>query len=98
MPQTGNRAGEQRLHLFPARDLTRKRSRHTLVRRAPHQTQGLARTVVRKHLQKGRLFQRDCKRHLERSVEDGLAGSVVEVGQDDGVLLGQRASPKRNEV
>ena len=96
--ETGDRAGEQRLELFAPRNLARKGAGEALVRRALHQSQGLSRTVVWKHLQKRRLLQRHRQRHFERAVEDRLAGCVFEVGQDDRVLLGQRAGPWRDEI
>ena len=62
-----------------------------------HQAQRLARAVVGKHLQKRRLLQRHRQRDLQRAVEHRLAGGVFEVGQDDRVLLGQRAGARRDE-
>ena len=86
-----DRTGQQRLELLALRDLARDRSRDRLVGRALHQAQRLPRPLVRKHLEERRLLQRHRKRDLQRAVEHRLAGGVLEIGQHDGVLLGQRA-------
>ena len=87
----------QRLQLLASRDLARDRSRDALVGRALHQPQRIPRPIVGKHLQKRRLLQRHRQRHLERAVEHRFAGRVLEVGEDDRVLLGQRAGVRRDE-
>ena len=55
----------------------------------PHQAQGRVYPLIREHVQERRLFQIDCQRLLERVVEYRVTRLVVEIGKNDGVLLGQ---------
>ena len=43
-----------------------------------------------KQVQVGRLLELDGQRLLQGSVENGIAGGVDEVGEDDGVFFGER--------
>ena len=54
-----------------------------------HQRQRLRHALVRKQVQKRRLLQLRRQPLPQRAVEDRIAGGVGEVGEDDGVLLGQ---------
>ena len=80
LPEAGDGAAEQRLQPFALRDLACDRWRDALVRRPPHQTQGLTCPLIAKDFQERRLFERHCERHLQRAVEYRLAGRVHEIG------------------
>ena len=56
---------------------------------ARHQFQGRRDLVLGKHIQKRRLVERNAERRLERVVEHRIACAVGEIGEDDGVFLGQ---------
>ncbi len=63
--------------------------------RAAHQLQRLADFAVGKNVEEGRLFEIDGEGLLERAVEDRVAGGVGEVGEDDGIFLGEWRSVRR---
>ena len=50
---------------------------------------------LRQHVQIRRLLQLHCERLLQRTVEDAVAGGIDEIGQQDGILLGQRLGTPR---
>ncbi len=60
--------------------------------RAAHQLQRLADFAVGKNVEEGGLFEIDGEGLLEGAVEDRVAGGVDEVGEDDGVFLGEGCS------
>ena len=45
--------------------------------------------ILGEHVEEWRLIERDGQRGFQRVVEHGIAGAVGEVGDNDGVLVGQ---------
>ncbi len=59
------------------------------VDRLTHQAECLLDALFGDDAEEGRLFELDGESLLKGVVEDGVAGGVGEVGEDDGVLLGE---------
>ena len=66
--------------------------------RATHQTKRFTHLAVGKDVEKGRLSKLDGQCLFQGIIEDRFAGLVVEIGEDDGVLLGQRRCWTGTEV
>ena len=54
-----------------------------------HHSQYVPDAIIRDQLQEGRLLELHCQTLPERVVENGIAGHVREVGDQDGVFLAQ---------
>ena len=69
-----------------------------LIRRTPHQPQRLPHLAVGENVEEGRLSKLDRECLPQRTVEDRVPGSIVEIGQDHSVLNGQRRWMTGTEV
>ena len=58
----------------------------SFIRRAAHQPQRLLDLRFGENVEEGRLGQLNRQRLLQSVIKDGIAGPVVEVGQDDPCL------------
>ena len=87
--ERSNRTGDQRFDALAQANLTRDFCRHLFVWSAPHQAQRLPHPLVGKEIQKCRLFELHRQPLLERPVKDGVAGFVIEIGQQNRVPAGQ---------
>jgi len=63
--------------------------------RTAHQLQRRANFAVGKNVEEGRLFEIDGEGLALGAVEDRFAGGVDEIGEDDGVFLGEGSLPPR---
>src|SRR5690348_5783325 len=61
-----------------------------LARLPGHEAQLFANLLVRKQIEKRRLFELGAKAVLECVIEDGIARGVQKIGQDEGVFLRDR--------
>jgi len=91
----GNRAGQQRFAGSPHANLAAHVAGDALAAGLSHQLQGLVQLAVGEDIEERRLFEVDRQGFFERAVENRIAGSVCEVGDHDGVFLGQGLGPVR---
>src|SRR5580704_10032408 len=61
-----------------------------LARLPGHKAQVVANLLVRKQIEERRLFELGAEAVLECVIEDGIAGGVQKIGQDEGVFLCDR--------
>ncbi len=66
--------------------------------RQTHQAENASHLLVIHDLEKRRLFQLDRQALAKRAVEDRIAGLVVEIGEDNGVLVGESRSAMEVEI
>ena len=66
--------------------------------RLSHQSQRLLDLLVRNQAEKRRLLQLHGQSLAQRVVKHRIAGLVVEIGQDDGVLVGESGGAMKIEV
>ena len=96
--QTANRSGDVSLAAGPLAKLAGHLGREFRAGRTGHLLQGLRNFAVGEHIQERRLPQGNVERRLQRVVEDRIARAVGEVGENDGVFLGQWVAPMRTVV
>ena len=70
-------------------DLARHLRRQPVTRGAAHQLQSLVHLALGNQVEKGRLLKLYRESLLQRVVENRIAGGVGEIGEDNGVLVGQ---------
>jgi hypothetical protein len=63
-----------------------------------HQGQGLCDFLIGEEIEEGGLFKLGGEALTKCAVEDGVTGSVGEVGEDDGVFVGEFGGVGRVEV
>ena len=97
LPRLANRSGNVSFAARPLAKLAGHFGREFRVRRTGHQFQGLRHFAVGEHIQKG-----DCRRETLSAVfsvssNTGIARAVGEIGENDGVFLGEhvRLRPAR---
>jgi len=87
--QTANGPGNVSLAARPLAKVAGHLGREFRAARTGHLLQGLRDLAVGEHLEERRLPQSNIERRLQRVVEDCVTGAVGEVGENDGVFLGQ---------
>ena len=96
--QPGNRAGQHGLAAGALADLAGHLRRQTVTGGTAHQLQGLVHLALGNQVEKGRLLKLYRESLLQRVVEDRVAGRVVEVGEHDGVFVGELAERSAREA
>ena len=97
--KAGDRAVDGCFRTRALANFTREIAGETLVGLLAHHAQRLVDFVVGDNIQKWGLREIDGERLLQRVVENGIAGGVGEIRDDDGIALGEfRGSPRMPEV
>ena len=90
-------AGEHSLDPVALADFTPDFTGDALIRRAPHELQGLLRFSFRKNIQVRGLFQVNREGFLQSSVKYRISGGIHQIAEQDGVLLRHGSAPARGE-
>ena len=89
--QVGNRTQENRLAACPHAEFSRHVAGDAVTGLAAHQAHRFTHLAVGENVEKGRLAELHGQCLLQGIIENGVAGLVVEIGEDDRVFLGQSA-------
>ncbi len=81
----------------PLTEFPRHLAGNAIVRRSRHQRQRPANPIRGNDAEEGRLLELDDHRLLQGAVEERVAGRIDEIGDDDGVAIGQRRRRPRIE-
>ena len=95
--EAGDGAGDDGLGVFADRDFLGEIAGDAFVGLASHEAERVLNLGFGKQVQIGRLFQLHGEGLFEGAIENGIAGGVDEVGEDDGVFVGEGASVARGE-